>query len=162
MGIPVTHRGMASSFTVVTGHGAGETAESFGTLAGLKGTLVFLMGLHKAHEIAEGLLNAGKDPQTPVSVLSCVFSENEERRDGTLADLAGIAKNAQTPAILVIGQTACLHLRDRQEKAPRSLIVGTASFTGKMAALLHEHGSSPTMTGWSLQAPTACGSSLKR
>ena len=140
MGIPVTHRGMASSFTVVTGHGAGETAESFETLAGLKGTLVFLMGLHKAGEIAEGLLKAGKDPQTPVSVLSCVFSENEERRDGTLAELAGIARNAQTPAILVIGQTAGLHLRDRQEKAPRSLIVGTASFTGKMAALLHEHG----------------------
>ena len=44
MGIPVTHRGLASSFTVVTGHGAKETAESYETLAGLKGTLVYLMG----------------------------------------------------------------------------------------------------------------------
>ncbi len=140
MGIPVTHRGLASSFTVVTGHGAMETAESYETLAGLKGTLVYLMGLHKAGEIAEGLIGAGKDPQTPVSVLSCVFTKEEERRDGTLATLSEIAKGAQTPAILVIGQTAGLHLRDRQEKAPRSLIVGTASFTGKMAALLHEHG----------------------
>ena len=46
-GIPVTHRGAASSFTVVTGHGAGKTAESFTTLARLKGTLVFMMGHSK-------------------------------------------------------------------------------------------------------------------
>ena len=140
MGIPVTHRGLASSFTVVTGHGAMETAESYETLAGLKGTLVYLMGLHKAGEIAEGLIGAGKDPQTPVSVLSCVFTEQEERRDGTLAELSRIADGAQAPAILVIGQTAGLHLRAHKKEAPRSLIVGTASFTRKMASLLQEHG----------------------
>ncbi len=140
MGIPVTHRGLASSFTVVTGQGAMETAESYETLAGLKGTLVYLMGLRKAEEIAEGLLRAGKDPQTPVSVLSCVFTKEEERRDGTLATLSEIAKGAQTPAILVIGQTAGLHLKTQRGEAPRSLIVGTASFTHKMASLLQAHG----------------------
>lgn len=145
MGIPVTHRGLASSFTVVTGHGAKETAESYETLAGLKGTLVYLMGLHKAGEIAEGLIGAGKDPQTPVSVLSRVFTQDEERRDGTLADLSELARDAQAPAILVIGPTAGLHLRkemqdmqDMQER-PYTLVVGTASFTRKMAALLQDH-----------------------
>ena len=64
-GIPITHRGVASSFTAVTGHGAGKTAESFSVLAGIKGTLVFLMGHSRAGEIADGLLQAGMDPDTP-------------------------------------------------------------------------------------------------
>ena len=69
-GIPITHRGAVSSFTVVTGHGAGETAESFSVLAGIKGTLVYLMGLSRAGEIADGLVRAGMDPDTPAAVLS--------------------------------------------------------------------------------------------
>lgn len=167
MGIPVTHRGLASSFTVVTGHGARETAEEYQTLAALKGTLVFLMGLRKAGEIAEGLLGAGKDPQTPVAVLSRVFTEQERRLDGELRELAEIAQNAEAPAILVIGPTAGLHLRasaDAAQKAPAEsgipgtaispvpeaavaehprpsvLIVGTQSFTRRLASLMREHG----------------------
>ena len=139
MGIPVTHRGLASSFTVVTGHGASETAEKFEALAALKGTLVFLMGLTRAKEIAEGLISAGKDPKTPAAILSCVFRPGERRLDGALGDLAELAGKAQAPAILVIGETAGLHLRGG--KRPRSaLIVGTASFTKKMAGLLREDG----------------------
>ena len=80
-GIPVTHRGLASSFTVVTGHGDGKTAESFNTLAGIKGTLVFLMGHSKAGQIAEGLMEAGMDPETPASVLSRAYMPDEKRVD---------------------------------------------------------------------------------
>ena len=153
-GIPVTHRGAASSFTVVTGHGAGKTAESFNTLAGIRGTLIFLMGHSKAGEIAEGLVKAGKDPETPASVLSRVYMPDEKRVDGTLGNLGDIAKEVQAPAVIVIGKTASMHLKSPEitgeetsagdyfskNAQPTALIVGTRSFTRKVAAALREDG----------------------
>ena len=70
LGIPVTHRGSASSFTVVAGHGAQETAEDFSDLVRLKGTLVFMMAWHKIADIAEGLMAAGKPADTPCAIVS--------------------------------------------------------------------------------------------
>ena len=179
-GIPVTHRGLASSFTVVTGHGAGKTEESFTTLAGIRGTLVFLMGHSKAAEIAEGLMEAGKDPETPASVLSRAYMPDEKRVDGTLRNLGDIAKKVQAPAVIVIGKTAAMHLKTQEtagvpiskdmpegtpagrktptqtpagRKTPTqttvgrkmpaqttALVVGTRSFTRKVAAALREDG----------------------
>ena len=169
-GIPITHRGIASSFTVVTGHGAGETAESYSVLAGIKGTLVFMMGHSRAGEIADGLVRAGMDPDTPACVLSCAFMPNERRVDGRLADLARIAGEVPAPAILVIGKTAAMHLESprmpvktdtaaektaqpaptvdtvqtaaaEEDMQPAAvLIVGTRSFTEKMAAVLEKDG----------------------
>ena len=163
-GIPVTHRGVASSFTVVTGHGAGKTAESFNTLAGIRGTLIFLMGHSKAGEIAEGLIKAGMDPETPASVLSRAYMADEKRVDGTLGNLGDIAEKVQAPAVIVIGKTASMHLKSQESAgAPTgkempagasankempagasaqltALIVGTRSFTRKVAAALREDG----------------------
>ena len=142
-GIPITHRGMASSFTVVTGHGAGKTAESFSVLAGIKGTLVFLMGHSKAGEIADGLMRAGMDSETPVSVLSHVYMPDEKRVDGILGELGQAAAQAQAPAILLIGKTAAMHLTSPEmaRQQPRKVLtVGTKSFTGKVAAALREDG----------------------
>ena len=153
-GIPVTHRGLASSFTVVTGHGAGKTEESFTTLAGIRGTLVFLMGHSKAAEIAEGLMEAGMDPETPASVLSRAYMPDEKRVDGTLRNLGDIAKKVQAPAVIVIGKTASMHLKSPEitgeetsagdyfskNAQPTALIVGTRSFTRKVAAALREDG----------------------
>ena len=165
-GIPVTHRGLASSFTVVTGHGDGKTAESFNTMAGIKGTLVFLMGYSKAGQIAEGLMEAGMDPETPASVLSRAYMPDEKRVDGTLANLEDIAEKVQAPAVIVIGKTAAMHLEEQTEQttpevvctaeqttpevpctpevpragAPTALVVGTRSFTSKVAKALREDG----------------------
>ena len=142
-GIPVTHRGLASSFTVVTGHGAGKTAESYEVLAGLKGTLVFLMGHSKAGEIADGLMRAGMDSETPVSVLSHVYMPDEKRVDGILGELGQAAAQAQAPAILLIGKTAAMNLTSPEmaRQQPRKVLtVGTKSFTGKVAAALREDG----------------------
>ena len=143
-GISITQRGLASSVTVVTGHGAGKTAESYDVLAGIKGSLVFLMGHSKAGEIADGLMKAGKDPQTPACVLSCAFMPGEKRVDGCLGNLGEIAKQAQAPSILVIGQTAAMHLASPEAPAETTrhtaLVVGTRSFTAKMAAALRKDG----------------------
>ena len=156
-GIPVTHRGLASSFTVVTGHGAGNTEESFTTLAGLKGTLVVLMGYSKAGEIADGLMKAGMDPKTPASVLSRVYMPDEKRVDGLLGSLGEIAEKVQAPAVIVIGKTAAMRLNPQEivgreacagdpvnrrafTGAPSALVVGTRSFTRKAAEVLREDG----------------------
>ncbi len=148
MGISITHRTMASSFCVITGHGAPETAEDFKTLAQLRGTLVFLMSLRKADEIAQELIRAGKDPETPAAVLSCAYMPEEQRLDCALKSLGETAGRAKAPAILLVGETASLHLRTDegevktgpavQVPVKSALIIGTSSFTGKMAAILRE------------------------
>ena len=69
-GIPVTHRGLASSFHVITGHediSKEESALDYRTLAKEEGTLVFLMGLKNLDKIASNLIANGKDPKTPAA-----------------------------------------------------------------------------------------------
>ena len=163
-GIPVTHRGVARSFTVVTGRTADGTGEDYRTLASLKGTLVFLMGQHAYPQITAQLIENGKDPATPASVISNGCSEKESRIDGTLADIAAKAAEAPTPAILVVGQTAAFHMKDpahslyvpagdengreekqttaprRLEEQPSVLVTGTSHFVNKTVCVLRREG----------------------
>lgn len=105
-GIPVTHREIAQSFTVITGHTAAGKDENYEALAKLNGTLVFLMGLHNIENICNRLIKNGKDKNTPAAVLSKGFDKNQKRIDGTLETIADRAELAETPAILIIGNTA--------------------------------------------------------
>lgn len=138
-GISVTHRGVAQSFSVITGHEAGEERENYHALAQLKGTLVFLMGLSRVGEIAEELMANGKSADTPAVVLSRGYLSGEKRFDGTLATIAEIAKDAETPAILLIGETARMDLA-KTEKLPLSgatvTVTGTVSFTKRLETVL--------------------------
>ena len=71
-GIPVTHRALNSSFTVVTGHedpSKNETQVDWAHLAQDQGTLIFLMGLHTLPELCRRLIEEGKDSQTPAAVI---------------------------------------------------------------------------------------------
>lgn len=124
-GIPVTHRGMAQSFTVVTGHTAHDLEEDYRVLAQLSGTLVFLMGLYHIQDITEKLIVNGKDPTTPASLISNGFTPQEVRIDGTLATIAQRAKGINPPAVLVIGPTAAMHLA---ATLPSLTVIGTPSF----------------------------------
>ncbi|MCR4797626.1 MAG: uroporphyrinogen-III C-methyltransferase [Lachnospiraceae bacterium] len=134
-GIPVTHRGVASSFTVITGHGAGDTEEDYDALAKLTGTLVFLMGLKKAAEISEKLIRAGKPKDTPVSVLSRGFSKYEKRKDGTLESLSELARDAETPAIIVVGKVSAMKASIPVVSHDRKiLVVGTKTYVERQAA----------------------------
>lgn len=128
-GIPVTHRGVSRSFTVVTGHTKDGTGENYEALAALSGTLVFLMGLHNIESIAENLLQYGKAPDTPASLLSEGFSPRAARIDGTLATIADKAKGAATPAILVVGPTADFSFK--ATVSPSVTVVGTPEFCKK-------------------------------
>lgn len=142
-GIPVTYRGMAQSVTIVTGHSASGEEEDYQALAKLKGTLVFLMGLGRIREITEKLLSNGKAGDTPAAIISKGFRACEKRIDGTLFDITGKAMLAQTPAILVVGQTAGLTLAGTLRGALAGIsvtVTGTEGFVQKMENRLGELG----------------------
>ncbi len=116
-GIPVTHRGLSDSVTVVTGTaaktGGGEKLQlDFHALAQLKGTLVILMGMHHLAEIVVGLLAAGKDRLTPCAVIMEGTTDRQRAVRAPLFELpARVAERGITsPAVIVVGAVAKLEL----------------------------------------------------
>lgn len=113
-GIPLTHRGLSASFTVVTGHGAGvspgdgSAPVDWDALGRLGGTVVVLMGVARRAEIADRLVAAGRDPATPAAVVSRATGPAQRTWRTTLGDLA--ACEPETPAIVVVGEVAGLDL----------------------------------------------------
>ena len=116
LGIPVTHRGMAAAFTVVTGHGADGRVLDYAALARMPGTLIFLMGMHHIGEITRQLMMHGKDPRTPAAVLCRGMMDGERRIDGPLEHIAVLALDAPTPGILLVGEVASLHMEKTLER----------------------------------------------
>ena len=114
-GIPVTHRGVASSVTFVTGH-EDPAKESHGVdwqrLAAGADTLVLLMGAGQLAEIAGRLIEYGRDAETPVAVVQWGTLPRQRTVTGTLRDIvdkigeAGIG----APAVIVVGEV--VRLRD--------------------------------------------------
>src|SRR5688572_1681192 len=88
-GIPLTHRGYASSFAVVTGHEARKANSSvdWAKLATAVDTLVVLMGLTNLPVIVAKLIESGKSPQTPVAVIGSGTTRRQESVIGILADI---------------------------------------------------------------------------
>jgi uroporphyrinogen III methyltransferase/synthase len=118
-GIPVTHRRLASSFAVVTGHEdptKGESSidwKSFGGRTKGADTLVFLMGGANLAEIAQRLVECGRAPDTPTAVIRWGTTPNQRTVTGTLADIAErVAKAGLTPPVItVVGPV--VELRDK-------------------------------------------------
>ncbi|WP_328840184.1 uroporphyrinogen-III C-methyltransferase [Streptomyces europaeiscabiei] len=108
-GIPVTHRGVAHEFTVVSGHVAPDDERSlvdWPALARLTGTLVILMGVDKIGRIAETLVAHGKSPDTPVALVQEGTTAAQRRVDATLATVAEavVTQQVKPPAVIVIGE----------------------------------------------------------
>ncbi|MDI3407157.1 uroporphyrinogen-III C-methyltransferase [Streptomyces cavernicola] len=108
-GIPVTHRGVAHEFTVVSGHVAPDDERSlvdWAALARLRGTLVVLMGVDKIGKIAEALIAHGRAPETPVALVQEGTTATQRRVDATLATVGETAKaeDVRPPAVIVIGE----------------------------------------------------------
>lgn len=107
-GIPVTHRGLASSFTVITGHEdpeKGKSSISWDKLSTGSDTLVFLMGMANMAHIVKQLIQNGRSPSTPVAVISQGTSPKQCTIIGTLEDIVGKAKkeNFEPPSVIVVG-----------------------------------------------------------
>lgn len=112
-GIPVTHRGLASSFHVITGHedaAKHESALDYETLAKEEGTLVFLMGLKNLPKITGRLMAYGKDKNTPAAVMQEGTTARQRLAVGTLENIVAKAQEAgiKTPAITIIGDVVSM------------------------------------------------------
>ncbi|WP_329397231.1 uroporphyrinogen-III C-methyltransferase [Streptomyces melanogenes] len=112
-GIPVTHRGVAHEFTVVSGHVAPDDARSlvdWEALARLTGTLVILMGVDKIGAIARTLIAHGKNPDTPVALVQEGTTAAQRRVDATLATVGETVttQDVRPPAVIVIGDVVAV------------------------------------------------------
>ena len=110
-GIPLTHRGYASSVAVVTGARAGG-AHALASHAGAD-TIVVLMGAAHLREIANDLVAAGRSPETPAAVVRWGTYEGQQTVTGALGTIAVEAERAgvRAPAVIVIGEV--VRLRER-------------------------------------------------
>jgi uroporphyrinogen III methyltransferase/synthase len=115
-GIPLTHRRLASSFAVVTGHedgGKEAPAADWERLATAVDTLVVLMGVGTLPGIVTALLTHGRSPATPVALIRWGTTSAQETVTGILADIVDRARAARLkpPVVAVIGEVVTL--RDR-------------------------------------------------
>lgn len=105
-GIPVTHRGVAHDFTVVSGHlapGDPGSLVDWAALARMRGTLVILMGLRHLPSIAAALLAGGRDGRTRLALVQEGTTSFQKTAVGTLAGAEELAAGFSPPAIVVIG-----------------------------------------------------------
>ncbi len=109
-GIPVTHRGVAVSFRVVTGHEAPGKAKSQIPWENYKtdDTIVFLMGLHNLDFIAKKLIEIGKPKDFPIAVISRGSTKDQKVVVGTLENIYEQAKDLPTPSLFVVGEVVKL------------------------------------------------------
>lgn len=105
-GIPVTHRGIAVSFRVVTGHESPHKKESQIPWGNFKtdDTIVFLMGLHNLPKISKKLIEIGKARDYPCAVISKGTTKDQSVVVGTLENIVEKAKDVPTPALIVVGK----------------------------------------------------------
>ena len=112
-GIPVTHRGVSSAFTVIAGHSRESYARVLDAIAPGAMTLVFLMSVAEQRDIAVALVARGWLPSTPAALLFAASRPDAETWTGTLADLAsgdGVF-DPERPGMIVVGEV--VHVRER-------------------------------------------------
>ncbi|WFE57630.1 uroporphyrinogen-III C-methyltransferase [Micromonospora sp. WMMD712] len=107
-GVPVTHRAVAHEFTVVSGHVAPDSPASlvrWEALAGLRGTLVIMMGLKNLAAIAGTLIGHGRPADTPVAVVQEGTTGGQRSLRSTLGTVAADVAEAglRPPAVVVVG-----------------------------------------------------------
>jgi uroporphyrinogen III methyltransferase/synthase len=117
-GIPVTHREVASSFTVVTGHKASDRGEpniAWDKLATGTDTLVILMGIGNLAYVVDQLIKNNKPPSTPAAVITHGTTGRQRCVTGTLQDIVAKVKSEdlKPPSVVVVGDVVQLrkHLR---------------------------------------------------
>ncbi len=130
VGIPVTHRGVSHSFTVISGH-VPPSEDEYAALAQLGGTIVVLMGIANLDQIVAGLARAGLDPATPAAVIERGYSDSQRSTFSTAGRLAADARrlDVRSPAVVVIGAVVA-----------QSPLAGTDELLGALSYLDVESG----------------------
>lgn len=148
-GIPVTHRGMASSVTFVTGHedpaktGSGV---NWAALAASGGTLVLYMGVKRLREIASTLIDAGLPDEVPAASVEWGTHGRQRTVTGTVSTIADVLSDAglAAPVITVIGWTVLLREEiawfDRRPLYGRRILVTRPAEGSRLAERLRALG----------------------
>lgn len=148
-GIPVTHRGVATSFAVITAQVGDESPQGidWARIANGVDTLVFLMGVAALEEIAGNLIKHGRSPETPAAVVEWGTLPRQRTVGGTLATIAERvhAEGIEAPAVTVVGEVA--RLRDEigwfhvgALAGKRILVTRTREQASELSRRLEEHG----------------------
>lgn len=121
-GIPITHRGVAVSFAVVTGHEdptKPEEQANWHRLATAADTLVVLMGVGRLEEIADALIAGGRPADTPAALVQEAATSNQRVVAAPLTAIAAAAREheVRSPALFVVGEV----VRLREQLDPASL-----------------------------------------
>lgn len=149
-GIPVTHRGLARSFHVFTGHTMENGKwHNFENIAKLEGTLVFLMGVKNLDLIVSDLIKNGKSSKTPVAIIEKGATRKQRVSVGTLENILEIAEKnkVKSPAITIIGEV--VNLRETfswfepKESSKKILITRDKKQAKEMSKLVLNKGGIP-------------------
>ncbi|WP_414706944.1 uroporphyrinogen-III C-methyltransferase [Psychrobacter sp. UBA3480] len=111
-GIPLTHRDHAQSVKFVTAcKKNGAPNNDYSELMDSSQTVVFYMGLHRLHEMTQGLIAAGRYSETPFAIISHASMPTQQVLIGTLSDIADQQAEAKlpTPALLIMGDVVTLY-----------------------------------------------------
>jgi uroporphyrinogen III methyltransferase/synthase len=144
-GIPVTHRGIATSFTVATGH----LRDDQSPISNLQSpTLIYLMGVENLESIVNDLLAQGHSSETPAALVRWGTTTQQETMSGTLGDIYERGKNLQPPAVLVVGNVVALREKLRWfENRPlfgkRILVTRAREQASELSQMLRELGAEP-------------------
>ncbi|MBI4491839.1 MAG: uroporphyrinogen-III C-methyltransferase [Chloroflexi bacterium] len=175
-GIPVTHRGLASSLAIVTGHEdpeKDETALRWAQLATATDTLVFLMAMENLESIVERLLEHGRPGDEPAALVRWGTTPEQETLTARLDQLVDRAREAglRPPAVLVVGRVVALRPQlawyDRLPlRGARVLVTRSREQASGLAARLRELGASPiefpTIAVQPVEAPSELDQALSR
>jgi uroporphyrin-III C-methyltransferase len=112
--IPVTHRQLSHSFSVVTARGAGDDQtlqEHWLALAKAGGTIIWLMGLARLEAIVAALRDAGRDEDTPVAVIEAAWTPQQRVVEGPIRQIITLVAQARlkSPATVIAGDV--IHVR---------------------------------------------------
>ena len=105
-GIPVTHRGTSTGFTVLSGH----VIDDLSSVASSGLTLVVLMGVATLPRLVAELLRLGRDPSTPVAIIERAHTSSQRTTFGTVGSIVECARAAQVgnPAVIVVGDVVSI------------------------------------------------------
>ena len=135
-GIPLTHRGLSSSVTVLTGARAGDGTRTMNLASQTSAdTIVILMGISHLREIAEELIAGGRSAETPAAVIRWGSYEAQQTVTGTLQTIADESERAglRAPAVIVVGEVVKLRERLKWFEARANGYVCNVPWTAESA-----------------------------
>lgn len=140
-GIPVTHRGYASSFAVITGHNVTDSAVNWSGLVHSVDTLVILMGLSNLAAIMNRLVGNGCERARPVALIQSGTRSRQVVVSGTVGTIAALAQQARltSPVTIVVGAVAELTEQLDWYHGAVSAVLDDRKFSGLTADVRWSH-----------------------